>query len=135
MLCLIKEGFTMTKKRIKEYLKEKRQTGNNLEKAVARYLLKEDDIEGHIKDILNYGCQSGTVKILIYTANTHKFFLKYYEEIFEILDDIRDNSGEEFSNYKTDRANTLAWLGFEETVDRFYNELKILKIRNTECLT
>jgi hypothetical protein len=116
----------MNEKKVRTYLRDKAKNGSAMQKEVAKDLLDyEDEMGGHITDILNCGCISGTVSSMIYYTDTHPFFIRHYEEIFDLLDRIKEDTGEEFSNYGGDRANTLAWLGYEETVRTFADDLKI----------
>ena len=109
----------------------KKESISKLEKAVIEEIFnnistnEDADIEGFIRDLGHNGCQSGMVNSLIYHTDIYKFFDQHSEEIFNILDEIKDNTGEEFSNYKGNRKNTLAWLGFEETVIKIAEKLNI----------
>lgn len=87
--------------------------------------LNTDERLFYIKEVLQNGCQSGIVGSLIYYTDTHKFFNEFSDEIFEILEEIKDNTGEEFSNYSGDRKNTLAWLGYEETMRKIADSLNL----------
>jgi hypothetical protein len=109
----------------------KKTSKNKLEKYVISYILRtnetDDDIKCFFNDLTQGGCQSGFINDLIYYNDTHTFAKKYAEEIAEILDEIKDETGEEFGNYKTDRLNTLAWLGFEETARHLSSILRDLE--------
>ena len=83
---------------------------------------ENDDIECHIKDILNYGCISGTVSSMIYYSDTRKFFEKHYDEILEMLEEEKNECG---TIYFELNFNNLAWFGYERCVDRLARELKI----------
>ncbi len=106
------------------------RTDSELLKDVAATLLDESDgyddgIAGCIRDLQQGGCQSGMIGELVYHSQTHKFFDKHSDEIFELLDEIKENTGMEFSNYQGDRKNTLAWLAFEETTCKIAEEIGI----------
>lgn len=108
-----------------DYLRDKEENGSDLEKEVAVDILEKENVLDYMKDVLRYGCQSGTVGSLIYYNQTHAFFLRHYEAIFDMLENIKEETGEEFSNYNGDRPNTLAWLAYEETVRKFCDELEV----------
>lgn len=85
---------------------------------------EEDYQEGYIQDVLNNGCQSGMVSGLIYFNQTKDFFVEYLDDIEEILEDIKDSTGEEFSP-SSPRYNHLAWLGYEETMRKIAEHLEM----------
>lgn len=107
---------------------ESLRDGNDLKDHVIDYLLdyasNADDIKSHMKDILHYGCVSGTVGHLIYYHDTYKFFDEYYEEIEELRQEYEEELGESLK-IENDLKNTLAWFGFEETVRRVADELQL----------
>ena len=82
----------------------------------------DNDIECHIKDILNHGCISGTVSSMIYYNDTRKFFEKHYDEIFELLEEYKYECGDIHFELN---FNNLAWFGYEECVRQLANELEI----------
>lgn len=101
---------------------------NKLRNHVIDYVLhyyKEDDIKSFFKDITHYGCISGMIGHLIYYADTHKFYDKYYEEIEELREEYQDMSGMTL-NPQGDLKNWYAWFGFEQTACQIANELDIL---------
>lgn len=79
-------------------------------------LLQSDDEETkcYIRDILEYGCQSGIVPMMIYYQDTKRFFRDHFEEILEMAEEV------EFVSYS---YNELAWFGYEETVRGILVEL------------
>lgn len=78
-----------------------------------------------LKDVLQYGCQSGLVSSLVYYSDTNKFFDDYEDEIVDLISNIMEDMG-----YKTrpqfidslngsaenitQEKNLLAWVAFEE---------------------
>lgn len=101
----------MKKIEIRKMLKE---TESGLEKEVLRDMLDADDAECYLKDVLSYGCKSGTVSGLIYYVDTKKFFIKYLDEIEELIEEYQDNIGEPLEmNFPM--YNFLAWFAYEET--------------------
>ena len=81
----------------------------------------DDEIRAYMNDVLNYGCVSGTVSSLIYCSDTKEFFTKYQDEIFEILQDFKEECGIPFEI----NSNNLAWFGYEETLRNIAVELGI----------
>ena len=89
-----------------------------------------DAAESYIKDVLQYGCQAGTVSGLIYYSETTAFFEKHKEEIKKLLTELMSDTGakspaELFGNKWDDEdyfaddvqnQNLLAWFGYEETL-------------------
>lgn len=129
-MILVINYYKLNMKNLKKQLKAiKKSTDNKLMKYIINDILSyhssDDDIQVYIKDVLNYGCKSGIATGLIYYNDTHRFAKKYINEIMEILDEIKEETEEEFNNYDGDRLNTLAWLGYEETVRKIAEKLEI----------
>lgn len=113
----------LTKKALREL---KMDTESNLKKAVITDLLSQgstDDIQTYISDLLQHGCVSGMVASLIYYNDTDKFFIKHHDEIFDLLNNYKDDVGE-FPNFEIN-ANNLAWFGYEYTVQQIASDLGI----------
>ena len=122
-------------KKFKTQLREmKKASYSKLRNAVITDILSysndENDIISHCNDILQYGCQSGTVGQLIYYTDTTKFFKKHKSDILAILKnslfETGFNSPIELFGLKWDESdifceetqnqNLLAWFGYEETL-------------------
>ena len=77
---------------------------------VINYLLENnnnsEDLQTHLEDINNYGCESGQVNHLIYYADTVAYFEEHEEEITEMLEQL---GIEDVEN----------WDGLEELSDLF----------------
>lgn len=115
-------------------IKSLKQDASPLEKRVCNYVINEwhdyDDKKHIFTDVLNYGCQSGTVGFLIYYSDTVKFYKQYKDEIDELLYKIMSDTGiyspKELFGKRWDEEdplgnsdyniNLLAWFGFEETL-------------------
>ena len=127
----------LTVKNIKEL---KNQSSSPLFKRVCNYVISEwsnyDDKTYIFRDVLNYGCQSGTVGFLIYYSDTVRFYKQYREEIdtllYEEMEDTGLRSPTELFGKRWDNEdplgredynqNLLAWFGFEETLRKLgYN--------------
>ena len=104
------------------------EEGNSIKEMVAFEVLDscQDDTEviAFIKDIASFGCSSGIISSLIYTADTHAFFDKHSTEIEKLHKEYEQKSG--LPVYSTGNIkNDLAWFGFEETARKLANELGI----------
>ncbi|MFC0903826.1 hypothetical protein ACFHWD_03860 [Clostridium sp. MT-14] len=77
-----------------------------------------DDAEtlSYMKDIANYGCSSGTVSSLIYYNQTEAFFRNFSIQILGMVSEFECDS-------ITD-PNDLAWLAYENTVQKLLEELE-----------
>jgi len=100
-------------------------TNNDMKKWIISDILHEcqdlDDAEtlNYMKDIVNYGCSSGTVSSLIYYDQTEAFFKKFPIEILDLVEELGIST-------ITD-PNSLAWLAYENTVQNLlvqYEELE-----------
>lgn len=101
----------------------KKDSTNALEIAVCESIIGgNDEPEQYIKDVLQSGCQSGTVGELIYYHDTKAFYIKYLEEIEEIKNEIEDAQGEPLE-IGTPMYNWLAWLGYEETTRKIAEQI------------
>ena len=73
-----------------------------------------EGIKEYLENVMAHGCESGVVKALIYYKDTKAFFLRHFEEIFDIVNE-NDIEVQELN------ANELAWIGFEYMVQEFYS--------------
>src|SRR5699024_5878350 len=77
---------------------------------VINYLLEynnnSEDLQTHLEDINNYGCESGQVNHLIYYTDTVAYFEEHEEEIMEMLEQLGIEDVE-------------SWDGLEELSDLF----------------
>ena len=77
---------------------------------VINYLLEynnnSEDLQTHLEDINNYGCESGQVNHLIYYTDTVAYFEEHEEEITEMLEQLGIEDVE-------------SWDGLEELSDLF----------------
>ena len=84
--------------------------------------IKDDEILSYMRDIIDYGCVSGTVKSLITYKDTEKFFDKYANEIFGLINEKRDD-GWDLNNIEFNK-NNLAWWSFEVMVSEILYDLE-----------
>lgn len=112
----------------------KKKSDSPLFKRVCNYVISEwgnyDDKTNIFKDVLYYGCQSGTVGFLIYYSDTQRFYKQYKSEInrllYEAFGGIGSHDPKHLFGEKWDEEdplaedcynqNLLAWFGFEETL-------------------
>ena len=81
-----------------------------------------EELEGHISEILAYGCKSGIVSSQIYYRDTQKFFDKHQSEIFDLYNDLKSEYGDFI---KEVNSNNLSWLAYEETTRNIALDLGI----------
>ena len=123
-----------TKKALNE-LKRSEEFNSRVERKVINSLLatklSTEELKDHIKDILQYGCISGTVNDMIYYSDTIKFFNCYRKEILAMLQDPDKNIYSEYTylldhkKYSVSEKNDLSWFAYDNTVIRiaFYFNL------------
>ena len=111
------------------------EPGSITEEVLHDILAKYDEggheaAEGYIKDVLQYGCEAGTVSGLIYYNDTTAFFEKHRAEIIGLLKELMSVTGAKSpaeifgaswddDDYFCDdiyNKNLLAWFGYEETL-------------------
>ena len=109
---------------LKEKLQKLAKESEGLKLFVVEDILsyeEEDEIREYILEVLHYGCVSGVVSSLIYYHQTKDFFQKYFEEILEIANEVKEYG------FNIDlNCNDLSWLAYEEIVRRIASELEIL---------
>lgn len=88
-------------------------TLSRLEERV-KEIIEESGGKSFAEDVLQYGCQSGTVSELIYYKDTHEWFDEYYSEIMGLVHELEESLGEKV-HHDGDMKNWYAWLSFEET--------------------
>ena len=76
-----------------------------------------------VKEIITYGCQSGIVSALITYSDTEKFFDNHSNEIFELIEDMRQESIIDMNNFELSK-NNLAWFAFETIAQEIYQEME-----------
>ena len=73
----------------------------------------DNDNEGLelVKEIVAQGCQSGIVSALITYSDTEKFFDNHSNEIFELVEDMKQEGLIDMNNFELSK-NNLAWFAF-----------------------
>ena len=85
--------------------------------------LTDDEILTTFNDILTYGCVSGAVNALITYSDTEKFFDNHSNEIFELVEDMKQEGMIDMNNFELSK-NNLAWFAFETIAQEIYQELE-----------
>ena len=86
--------------------------------------LDNNEILSTVEEIVTYGCQSGIVSALITYSDTEKFFDNHSNEIFELVEDMRQEGMIDMNNFELSK-NNLAWFAFETIAQEIYNEMEI----------
>jgi hypothetical protein len=112
--------------KVKKQLKEmKQEAGRSFKWFVIRTIEKEgaENPEGFIEDVLNYGCINGTVSSLTYTWDIHRVFDKYYYDIEDKVQELKEEFGEIPNRYELDTKTLYVFIAFEETTRDIATEL------------
>ncbi len=123
----------------------RRDSENKLFRRVCSWVIEHwsdySDKNYIFRDVLEHGCVSGIVSELIWYSDTVKFYIRYREEINELLKDLMDGTGiysmkDLFGKHWDDEdpliienhnRNLLAWFGFEETLRNVGQNFKQLQ--------
>ena len=76
-----------------------------------------------VKEMVTYGCQSGIVASLVYYKDTEAFFDKHSNEIFELVEDTKQEGIIDMNNFELSK-NNLAWFAFETIAQEIYQEME-----------
>ena len=76
-----------------------------------------------VEEIVAQGCQSGVVTALITYDDTDKFFDNHADEIFELVEDMKQEGIIDMNNFELSK-NNLAWFAFETIAQEIYQELE-----------
>ena len=85
--------------------------------------LTDDEILTTFNDIFTYGCVSGAVSALITYNDTEAFFDRHANEIFELIEDAKQEGIIDMNNFELSK-NNLAWFAFETIAQEIYNEME-----------
>ena len=86
--------------------------------------IEDDEILSTVEEMVTYGCQSGIVSALITYSDTEKFFNNHANEIFELIEDMRQEGIINMNNFELSK-NNLAWFAFETIAQEIYQEIEI----------
>ena len=84
-----------------------------------------DEPKQFFEDVLQYGCQWGTVSSMIYYTDTHKFYDTHYDEIEDIRLELQDEWILWNEPIDSDIKNHYAWLAHEHVTYSIYNQLEM----------
>lgn len=76
-----------------------------------------------VGEIVAHGCQSGIVSALITYSDTERFFDNHSNEIFELVEDMKQEGLMDMNNFELSK-NNLAWFAFETIAQEIYQELE-----------
>ena len=85
--------------------------------------IEDDEILSTVEGMVAYGCQSGIVSALINYSDTEKFFDNHANEIFELIEDMRQEGIINMNNFELSK-NNLAWFAFETIAQEIYQEME-----------
>ena len=85
--------------------------------------LDNEEILSTVEDIVTFGCQSGIVSALITYDDTELFFDIHANEIFELVENMRQKGIINMNNFELSK-NNLAWFAFEVIAQEIYQEMK-----------
>ena len=85
--------------------------------------LENEEILSTVEEIVTYGCQSGVISALITYSDTELFFDKHANEIFELVEDAKQEGIIDMNNFELSK-NNLAWFAFETIAQEIYSELE-----------
>ena len=83
----------------------------------------DNEILAAVEEIVTYGCQSGIVSALITYSDTELFFDKHANEIFELVEDAKQEGIMDMNNFTLSK-NNLAWFAFETIAQEIYQEME-----------
>ena len=86
--------------------------------------LDNEEILSTVENIVTYGCQSGVVSALISYSDTELFFDKHANEIFELVEDAKQEGIIDMNNFILNK-NNLSWFAFETIAQEIYQEMEI----------
>ena len=86
--------------------------------------LDNEEIFSAVEEIVTHGCATGVVPALITYDDTDKFFDNYADEIFELIEDAKQEGIIDMNNFELSK-NNLAWFAFETIAQEIYQEMEI----------
>ena len=86
--------------------------------------LDKEEILSSVEEIVTYGCQSGIVSALITYSDTEKFFDRHANEIFELVEDMKQEGIINMNSFELSK-NNLAWFAFETIAQEIYQEMEV----------
>lgn len=77
----------------------------------------------YLQDVLQYGCQWGTVSSMIRTVDVHKFYDKFYDEIEDLRLELQDEWILWTEHIDQDLKTYYSWLAYEHISYNIYNQI------------
>lgn len=125
----------MENKNLLNLIKNTIEVENNLEKTILDILIDNISDYDNLNDIKHYMeneaiCVNGSVGGLIYYSEIEEIFRNYFNEIFDLYNELKEEYGE--LNFELN-ANNLVWFTFEELNRKwYYNYIENLDIEDIE---
>ena len=85
--------------------------------------IEDDEILSTVEEMVTYGCQSGIVSALITYSDTEKFFDNHANEIFELVEEAKEEGIINLNEFILCK-NNLAWFAFETIAQEIYQEME-----------
>lgn len=82
-----------------------------------------EDKQSYVRDVLTEGCASGVVPEFTYDHQMHKFYREHEDEIWELVEEWAEETGELPIEIGKDIRSQLACFAFEVMVSRLYGHL------------
>ena len=104
------------------------EEGNKLQQIYKDIFVSECSEYGSIEEIAeaidsgNFSCESGCIGELIYYSQTEGIFKDHFNEVLELIEEFKENSGMNLDIELT--ANNLVWFTFEYMVTGWYYDIK-----------
>ena len=84
----------------------------------------DNEVLEMVEEIVTCGCQSGIVSALITYSDAEVFFDKHANEIFELVEDAKQEGIIDMNNFILNK-NNLSWFAFETIAQEIYQEMEI----------
>ena len=125
----------ITKTKLKNYLIELYPNKFDRKKSLESYVINNiDNPEYKLKDLVNHGCISGCFSPLIYNYDCKKFFIRYEEQIWELIEEFKESTGQTLGQFidsfqykiedETNFKTYLSWFAVEETAFKIINHFE-----------
>ena len=85
--------------------------------------LDNEEIFSAVEEIVTHGCATGVVPALITYDDTDIFFNNHADEIFELIEDAKQEGIINMNNFELSK-NNLAWFAFELIAQEIYQEME-----------
>jgi len=119
--------------KITRKLLKKRFSNSKLEKFVLNDILEDskyyngsfiEKVKARCNDILKCGCVSGVVSRLVYNFDCKKFYIRFVEDISDLVIDLEEQGIEPKNKDKQPIYVFYSWLAYEEIAYKISNFLE-----------